>query len=161
MASKKVKKELSFLEVLLKLKNSGIKANRAINHPVQAPDELLPVSERVQKVIQIVGQASQKANTMIYFIMYDIENNKVRTYIAKYLIKKGCYRVQKSIFLANTERKVYHEIYQTLKEVQEVYDNNDSIFFVPVSSDELRAMKMVGLNIDFDMVLGNKNTLFF
>lgn len=98
---------------------------------------------------------------MLFFIMYDIENNKVRTQIAKYLIKKGCLRVQKSIFFAETERKVFNEIHSDLKDIQELYDNMDSIFFVPVSSDQLRAMKIVGQSIDFELITGNKNTLFF
>ena len=98
---------------------------------------------------------------MVYFIMYDIENNKVRTQVAKYLIKKGCTRVQKSIFLANTNRTVYSEIKSDMKEVQECYENNDSIFLVPVSTDEIKAMSVIGQNIDFDLILQNKNTLFF
>ena len=97
---------------------------------------------------------------MIYFIMYDIESNKVRTLVAKYLIRKGCTRVQKSIFIASSERPVFDEIRKDLKEVQECYDNSDSILLVPVSTDEIRAMKVIGQNIDFDLALKNKNTLF-
>ncbi len=92
--------------------------------------------------------------------MYDIESNKVRTLVAKYLIRKGCTRVQKSIFIASTERPVFDEIRKDLKEVQECYDNSDSIILVPVSTDEIRAMKVIGQNIDFDLALKNKNTLF-
>ena len=40
-------------------------------------------------------------------------------------------------------------------------NNNDSIFLVPVSTDEIRAMSVIGQNIDFDLILQNKNTLFF
>ena len=93
--------------------------------------------------------------------MYDIENNKVRTLISKYLLKKGCQRVQKSVFFAESERSVYNEIKKDLLEVQESYDNNDSIFLVPVSTDQMRAMKVIGQNIDFDIVIQEKNTLFF
>jgi hypothetical protein len=45
--------------------------------------------------------------------------------------------------------------------VQECYENNDSILLVPVSTDEIKAMKVIGQNIDFDLILKNKNTLFF
>lgn len=93
--------------------------------------------------------------------MYDIENDKIRTQIAKYLIRKGCIRIQKSIFLAEAERKLYNELSTTLKEVQEVYDNNDSILFVPVSSDELKSMKIIGQQLDIDFILNNRSTLFF
>jgi len=92
--------------------------------------------------------------------MYDIEHNKIRNYIAKYLQRKGCTRVQKSIFLASTDRKKYDEIQNTLKSVQEMYENNDSVFFVPVSTDEIRAMKVIGKSVDFDLITGSRNTLF-
>ena len=98
---------------------------------------------------------------MIYFIMYDIENNKVRTQISKFLIRKGCSRIQKSIFMAATTREVYREIYTTIKEVQDLYENSDSVFFVPISTDEVKAMKIVGQSVDFDLIMKNKNTLFF
>ena len=93
--------------------------------------------------------------------MYDIENNKVRTSIAKYLIKNGCLRVQKSIFFAESERSVFNKINSDLKHIQKLYENDDSIFMVPVSADQMRAMKIIGQNTDFDLIIGNKNTLFF
>ena len=98
---------------------------------------------------------------MIYFIMYDIEDNRVRTHISKYLIKNGCQRVQKSIFLSESERKKFDEIHKTLREIQDLYENNDSIFFVPVSTDELRGMKIIGQKLDLDIFLSNKSTLIF
>lgn len=125
------------------------------------PDTLEPLSERIQQILGIIKRVKSNHQKMIYFVMYDIENNKVRTQIAKYLIKRGCTRVQKSIFLANTNRVVYSEIKNDLKEVQECYENNDSIFLVPVSTDEIKAMSVIGQNVDFDLILQNKNTLFF
>ncbi|OQX98151.1 MAG: CRISPR-associated endonuclease Cas2 [Bacteroidetes bacterium 4572_117] len=127
-------------------------------HNLENIEEL---DERIQKVLGVFNNAKKNKTHMIYFVMYDIEDNKIRTHIAKFLIRKGCVRVQKSIFLAETSRKVYDEISTTLKEVQEVYDNHDSIFLVPVSTDEIKSMKVIGQSIDFDMIMGNKNTLFF
>jgi CRISPR-associated endonuclease Cas2 len=76
--------------------------------------------------------------------MYDIENNKVRNQIAKYLIKKGCTRVQRSIFLADLNTDTYEMIKSDLTEVQAMYDNHDSILIVPVSMEHIRAMKVIG-----------------
>ena len=42
-----------------------------------------------------------------------------------------------------------------------MYENNDSIILTPISTDELTAMKLIGKNIDFDIITGNKSTLFF
>ncbi|MBN1253526.1 MAG: hypothetical protein JXR51_06205 [Bacteroidales bacterium] len=63
--------------------------------------------------------------------------------------------------MAELEHKIFNEIDQTLKEVNEVYDNNDSIFLVPISSNEVKSMKVIGHSVDFDLIAGNKNTLFF
>ncbi len=153
--------DTSFVEKMRKLKRAGIANTQPLRQTEDSWDETDTLNERISKVLNLFNNSSHNAGTMIYFIMYDIENDKIRTRIAKFLINKGCTRVQKSIFLAETPRKLFDEIFQTLKEVQEVYDNHDSIFFVPVSVDELRSMKIVGQNIDFDLVTGNRNVLFF
>jgi CRISPR-associated protein Cas2 len=152
--------EISFIERLRKIKQAGIDSPMP---PGTSPADAVPIDDmptRLKHVLQIFDE-HKKSTHMIFFIMYDIEDNKVRTHIAKYLIKKGCTRVQKSIFLAELDRTIYSEIHKTLKEVQEVYDNQDSIFFVPVSTDEIRSMKIIGHSVDFDLITGNKNTLFF
>ena len=98
---------------------------------------------------------------MICFIMYDITSNKVRTLIAKFLLKKGCTRVQKSIFMADMSSDEVQDIAQKLSEIQKMYDNNDSILIVPLSEDYARAMKIIGQEVDVDLILHSKNTLFF
>ena len=98
---------------------------------------------------------------MICFIMYDITSNKVRTSIAKFLLKKGCTRVQKSIFMADMPSDEVEDIAQKLTEIKKMYDNNDSILIVPLSEDYARAMKIIGQEVDIDLILHSKNTLFF
>ena len=158
---RKKKAPLSFVERILKIKKAGLTKEKGISTLFNKEDCLLPLSERIQKLLGLFGDKRKKTNRMLYFIMYDIENNKIRTYIAKYLIDKGCVRVQKSIFLADTDRGLFKEISQNLKDVQEAYDNDDSIFFVPVSSDEIRAMKIIGQSVDFDYFLESPNTMIF
>ncbi len=157
----KKKKELTFVEKMLLMKKAGF-THRGAGIAENKPDEpeLEDLRLRIKKILDI-GNRNIKPTDMLYFIMYDIENNKVRTQIAKYLIKQGCLRVQKSIFFAETERRVFTGIHSDLKAIQEMYDNNDSIFFVPVSTDQIRAMKIIGQNTDFDLIAGNTNTLFF
>ena len=98
---------------------------------------------------------------MLFFVMYDIESNKVRTQIVNYLIRSGCHRIQKSIFLANLSHEKYNKIKEDLAEVQSYYDNHDSILLVPISTDYLQAMKIIGQTINVDVITKNKNTLFF
>ncbi len=159
--TKKKKNKISFAEKLIRIKRSGLTADKPPNISDGQIEEIPELDERIKRVLGIYKNAQKNSAHMIYFVMYDIEDNKIRTQIAKFLERKGCVRVQKSIFLAETERKVYDEISETLKEVQEVYDNHDSIFLVPVSTDEIKSMKVIGQSIDFDLILGNKNTLFF
>ena len=98
---------------------------------------------------------------MLFFVMYDIESDKVRRHVAKYLERKGCTRVQRSIFLADLDAADYQEIKTDLAEVQSLYDNNDSIIVCPISTDQLRAMCIIGQQIDVDIITHSRNTLFF
>jgi len=158
---KSKKAAITFSEKLLRIKQAGFKNLRAPDVLDPYLDKLGTVDERIDRIFRVLNQYKNNPGKMIFFIMYDIENNKVRNHISKYLIKKGCVRIQKSVFLIETERKNYQELHQTLKEVQEVYDNNDSILFIPLSVDELKAMKMIGQQIDVDFIMNNRSTLFF
>lgn len=160
MARKK-RPKITFAEKLRQIKKTGITDTAPLNKKAANLDEIPELNIRIKRVLNIFKEHSKRQNTMLYFVMYDIENDKIRTQISKFLIRKGCVRIQKSIFLADTKRPTYQDIHETLKEVQDVYDNHDSIFLVPISSDDLRSMKVIGENIDFDLTLGNKNTLFF
>lgn len=161
---KKGKQELSFVEKMLMHKKAGFTHTGASYETTKSEDDkdqLEDLSVRIKKILEISQRNHLNASDMLYFIMYDIENNKVRTAISKYLIKNSCQRVQKSIFFAESKRAVFNKIHADLKAIQEMYENTDSIFFVPVSTDQLRAMKIIGQNTDFDLVIGSKNTLFF
>ncbi len=139
------------------IKKAGLKQVK----PTPEPLPLEPLEKRIQALFEITKQNKIPPENMLFLVMYDIENNKVRTEIAKYLIRKGCIRIQKSVYIANLKRTIFDEISKTLKEIQQMYENNDSILLIPVSSDEVKAMKIIGQNIDVDLILGNRNTLFF
>ncbi len=157
---KSSRNEVSFAQRMMKLRRAGISGSKPLKQG-EGVDDLPSLPERVEKVLGVINKNKHNPGNMIFFVMYDIESNKVRNLVAKYLIKKGCTRVQKSVFLASTDRMVYDQIKGDLKEVQECYENYDSILLVPVSTDEIRAMKILGKNIDLDLVLKNRNTLFF
>lgn len=164
--NKESKKELTFVEKMLMHRkagftHSGVSYQSSNNATEEDSDSVEDLSIRIKKILEIAKRNHLNASDMLYFIMYDIENNKVRTAISKYLIKNSCQRVQKSIFFAESKRAVFNKIHSDLKAIQEMYENNDSIFFVPISTDQLQAMKIIGQNTDFDLVIGNKNTIFF
>ena len=157
---KQKKKELTFVQKMLLHHKAGF-THTGTSPQITRKDQIASLPERIKKILEITNRDHLTASKMLYFIMYDIENNKVRTSIAKYLIKNGCLRVQKSIFFAESERNVFNKINSDLKHIQKLYENDDSIFMVPVSADQMRAMKIIGQNTDFDLIIGNKNTLFF
>ena len=124
-------------------------------------DELPTLEERLRLILDLVNKKERKSTNMIFFVMYDIASDKVRRAVVKYLERRGCHRVQRSIFLADTPPDTCQEIQSDLAAVQAMYDNKDSIFIVPLSIDYIRSMKVIGENIDFDLILKTRSTLFF
>lgn len=56
---------------------------------------------------------------------------------------------------------LYEQIKSDLAEVQACYENNDGILVVPISTDYLKAMKVIGQTINVDVITKTSNTLFF
>lgn len=121
----------------------------------------VPLERRVKEILRITDRINKNKNRMLFFVMYDIGSNKVRTLVHKYLKRKGCTPIQESIFLADLAVDVYNEIKDDLAAVQSSYDNDDSIIILPVSTDYLRMMKVIGKNLDVDVITHSRSTLFF
>ncbi len=156
-----MRKKLPYIEILRKLSRAGIENSPVVNRQVGNLSNFPTLQERVNFLLGIMNKKSRPATNMLFFVMYDIESNKVRYHISKYLERKGCVRIQRSIFLADLDKSIYDEIRSDLAEVQSLYDNHDSIIVCPVSTDQLRAMKVIGENIDVDIIIHSRNTLFF
>lgn len=140
---------------------AGISDNKMINRLPNDYDAIPDLPIRVREIIGLINRPQRPAINMLFFVMYDIESNKVRYQIAKYLLRVGCLRVQRSIFLADLSTDKYDMIRRDLTEVQSLYNNHDSILVVPISTDYLQAMKVIGKSIDLDIIMKSKNTLFF
>lgn len=155
------KHDVSAEEILQRIVQAGVKDNEIIKRCSEDEESQLDsLPDRIKKLLTI-SDNQRKCTDMLFFVMYDIAHNKVRNMVAKYLIKRGCYRIQKSIFLADLPLEDFNKIKSDLAEVQAAYDNNDSILIVPISTDYLKSMKIIGQNIDVDLIMRNKNTLFF
>lgn len=143
------------------LKNVGMRSACVVKKTVPDGDAAFhDIMTRVRSVLGVVDKAKRKAGNMLFFVMYDIESDKVRRLIVKYLQRKGCTRVQRSVFLADLPLKEYDNIRADLTEAQSAYDNDDSILVVPVSTDMMQAMRIIGKNIDIDLIMHSSNTLF-
>lgn len=159
MAKKRL--ELTLPQRLARIRNAGIEGAKMITTHSSNWESLGSIEERVNRVLGIINNKDRKVTDMLFFVMYDIESNKVRHQIAKYLLKAGCFRIQRSIFLADLPPEKYERIRTDLTEVQSYYENEDSILVVPVSTELLRAMRIIGKTLDIDIIMRTKNTLFF
>lgn len=153
---------LSFVQKMKALAESGIaESPRPKPGGEEEEDALLPLNMRIDKLMGITEKAKKHSGHMLFFVMYDIESDKVRRLVVRYLQKNGCTRVQKSIFLADSPVAVYNKIRDDLAQVQAAYENQDSIIVLPVTTDYLRMMKVIGKGVNIDVITKNNSTLFF
>jgi CRISPR-associated protein Cas2 len=78
---------------------------------------------------------------MNFFVCYDISDDKRRGHLSKLLLREGCKRVQKSVFVApNFERKEMLQL-KTLVErllthqYTEGASSDDSVLYIPLDND--------------------------
>ena len=115
---KEGKKALTFVEKMKKLIHAGISTSVAPNRLSNDMDDLPTLEERIRKALGIIYRPDRPATNMLFFVMYDIGSNKVRTLVAKYLLRNGCTRIQRSIFLADLPSADYERIRNDLTAVQ-------------------------------------------
>lgn len=122
----------------------------------------LPVGQQLgyEEIFQILHLNFDNPRAMNCFIFYDIEDNRLRVKLAKYLLEKGCQRVQKSVYLANISKKIYDEIFETFQELEEVFNPMDSIFMVPIGEYHLAEMRMVGKDVDMQFSRSQQHVIF-
>lgn len=156
--------DLPFVEAVRIVKQATLQNSKPLKQEPFDKTELENIEslqERVNKILGIINNEKRKNTNMLFFVMYDIESDKVRNLVFKYLKKEGCTSVQKSIFLGDTTMEKFNSIKENLSQVQSCYDNDDSILIVPISTDYLKSMKIIGKQINVDIILKNRNTLFF
>jgi len=162
---RKKKPPLTFAQRMQKIAAAQMKGNRPIREAPEpssaSPDALENLSLRIKRILQLTEKAKKNPGRMIFFVMYDIEDNKVRRLVSQYLERQGCTRIQRSIFLAETSAETYNAIKNDLTDVQAAYDNHDSIIVLPISTDYLRMMKIIGQQLAVDVITHSRNTLFF
>lgn len=155
-------KEFNLIEKVKRLRDAGFSENiDNIGSKMEDVTELMqPLPERIKLILRIINQEPIKAVNMNYLILYDIEKNKIRSLVSKYLIHKGCVRIQKSVFLMHSNHKKFDEIKETLVEINDIYENNDSIILIPINVSDARSMKLIGKNVDINQIVNQPNTVF-
>lgn len=143
------------------LRNSTLELSQSPCAAERPDDASLDLTTTTRRIIGLTDQLERKSTNMLFFIMYDIESNKVRTQIAKYLLRNGCMRIQKSLFLADLPSEKMENMIADLTQVQACYENNDSIIVVPIPADYLQSMSSIGKKIDLNFIMKTRSTWFF
>lgn len=95
---------------------------------------------------------------MIAWVMYDIEDDKIRNKVAKLCKQAGLYRVQFSVFLgtldANQKDTLELQIQGAMNE------EKDSVYIFPMSKNELKATVLLGKAFDKKLVTDEVKALF-
>lgn len=141
--------------ILERIKQAGISESNYISLSKEEPLDNLDT--RIDFLLSVTKNNNKKH--MVFFVMYDIENNKVRTLISKYLIAQGCTRIQNSIFLADTSKERMDAIVKDLTSVQETYENNDSIIVSPMSYVNFESMHIIGKQINMELIKKEKKMI--
>lgn len=95
---------------------------------------------------------------MIAWVMYDIENDKARTKVAKLCKQAGLYRVQYSVFLGTIDKNQKDTLQLRIEELIE--EKKDSVYIFPMSKNELQETVLLGQAFDKKMVTDEVKALF-
>lgn len=96
---------------------------------------------------------------MITWVMYDIQNDRARTKVAKYCKQGGLYRVQYSIFLGTMTPNDKDAL--SLQIEAEINVDVDKVYIFPMSKNELQQTVLLGQAFDKKLVTDKVRALFF
>ncbi|MEM1323960.1 MAG: CRISPR-associated endonuclease Cas2 [Bacteroidota bacterium] len=96
---------------------------------------------------------------MIAWVLYDIENDKARTRVAKYCKQAGLYRVQYSVFLGTVSENECDAL--SLQIEAEINPQRDRVYIFPMSKSELQKTILLGQAFDKQLVSDQVKALFF
>ena len=95
---------------------------------------------------------------MIAWVLYDIEDDKRRTKVAKVCKQAGLYRVQFSVFLGTLENNEKDTLELRIEEL--IDTDKDSVYIFPMSKNELQQTALLGKAFDKDLVTDKVKALF-
>lgn len=95
---------------------------------------------------------------MIAWVVYDIEDDKVRSKVAKACKQAGLYRVQYSVFLGTIDSNQKDTLTLQIEGMIDI--DKDSVYIFPMSKNELQATALLGKAFDKKMVTDEVMALF-
>jgi|GEM_PF-268122 len=113
----------------------------------------------VQRLVHAFAENPIKHRLMMVLVMYDITDDDLRNRISKYFLERGLVRIQKSVFLGPSDKKLFNTMDQAMREISEVFGPNDSVVMVPISHDTVNRLRAVGRDIHTGLVLSYSGTV--
>lgn len=96
---------------------------------------------------------------MLIWILYDIENDKARTKVAKACKQAGLYRVQYSCFLGTLNSNEKDTL--SLKIAELIDEKKDKVYIFPMNKTELQQTELLGQAFDKALITDEIRALFF
>ncbi|MCL4161804.1 UNVERIFIED_CONTAM: hypothetical protein GTU68_013707 [Idotea baltica] len=96
---------------------------------------------------------------MICWVMYDIQDNKARTRVAKSCKQAGLYRVQYSVFLGTLNSNQKDELELICEELIDL--DIDRVYIFPMNKQELKDTVLLGQAFDKKLITDDIHALFF
>jgi CRISPR-associated protein Cas2 len=140
-----------------RLFDEGADAEEAV-----AERPLPQLKTRIEELAEYFAQRKEfKSLDMYYLVIYDIQDNRIRTHLFNYLKERGLYHLQKSVFLGRSDRGAYQRIYEATRRIESKLAETDSIVFMPIAENELRKFRIVGRDVEVSAALDEPHTLVF
>jgi CRISPR-associated protein Cas2 len=95
---------------------------------------------------------------MITWILYDIENDKARTKVAKCCKQSGLYRVQLSCFLGTIDKEALDTLRLQIEDL--INEDVDKVYIFPMNKGELQQSILLGQAFDKKLVTDEIKMLF-
>lgn len=91
--------------------------------------------------------------------MYDIENDKARSRVAKFCKQAGLYRVQYSVFLGTLDSNLKDTL--ELQIEQQIDEQKDKVYIFPIPKSTMKSCVLMGQAFDKKLVTDKIKALFF
>lgn len=95
---------------------------------------------------------------MIAWVLYDIEDDRIRTKVAKYCKQAGLYRVQFSVFVGTLEINQKDTLQLQIEDL--IDEETDSVYIFPMSKNELQQTVLLGKAFDKKLITDEVRALF-
>ena len=95
---------------------------------------------------------------MITWVLYDIENDKARTKVARTCKQAGLYRVQLSCFLGTLDKSELDTLQLQIEAL--VNEDIDKVYIFPMNKSELQQAILIGQAFDKKLVTDEIRMLF-